>query len=59
MVEVEYAGFKYDITEDGDGGFTVTPLPGQHRAVNKDKHRRAALEEYRDGLRRKQRKKDD
>lgn len=58
MAEVEYAGFRYDITEDGDGGFTVTPLPGQHPAVNKDKHKRAALDEYLDGLRRKGKKND-
>lgn len=37
--DYEYAGFHYHLT---DGA--MVPLPGQHNAASKDKHRRAALE---------------
>ncbi len=41
----EYAGFLYTI--DGTPQrLTATPLPGQHRAANKEKHRRAAVETF-------------
>lgn len=39
----EYAGFTYTI--DGTPArLTATPVPGQHRAAGKEKHRRAAVE---------------
>lgn len=41
----EYAGFLYTI--DGTlRNLTATPLPGQHPAAAKDKHRRAAVETF-------------
>ena len=40
----EYAGFKYQLV-----GGRMEPLPGQHEAAGKDKHRMAALETYRAG----------
>ena len=42
----EYAGFRYIITETAMGA-VATPEPGQHPAANKDKHRRAAVECWR------------
>lgn len=44
----EYAGFRYNIVETGRS-ITATPCPGQHPAANKEKHRRAAVELYREG----------
>ena len=35
----EYAGFLFEITEDN----IVVPLPNQHKAAYKDKHRRNAI----------------
>ena len=41
----EYAGFLYRI--DGTlRHMTATPMPGQHPAANKEKHRRAAVEQF-------------
>lgn len=41
----EYAGFLYTI--DGTlRRLTATPLPGQHPAANKERHRRAAVEQF-------------
>jgi hypothetical protein len=37
----EYAGFRYEL-RDGH----MVPLPGQHKAAYKEKHRMAALEDY-------------
>ena len=51
--QIEYAGFWYEITKDDSGNYVATPLPGQHYAANRDKHKRAVLEEYLDGLRHK------
>jgi hypothetical protein len=34
-----YAGFSYSIPD-------FQPLPGQHAAANKDKHKRAAFDQY-------------
>lgn len=44
---IEYAGFYYEIVED-EHGFArdAFPIRGQHKAASKDKHRRAACEEY-------------
>jgi hypothetical protein len=39
----EYAGFRYKIED----GFAV-PLPGQHPAANKERHKMAAMECWRD-----------
>jgi hypothetical protein len=41
----EYAGFKYEIKYDGER-YWAFALPGQHAASNKEKHRRAAVEQY-------------
>lgn len=46
-VQYEYAGFEYQITKTSDRpDWQAVPLLGQHRAANKDKHRRAAIECY-------------
>lgn len=42
----EYAGFLYNIVIQEDGRLVADPIPGQHSAASKDKHRRAALEQY-------------
>lgn len=42
---IEYAGFKYICTPTGDG-VEIVPTPGQHPATGKEKHIRAAREEY-------------
>jgi hypothetical protein len=43
----EYAGFRYTIEQrKGDDWLKAYPLPGQHPAANKDKHRRAAVEMF-------------
>jgi ATP-dependent DNA ligase len=41
----EYAGFQYEIKYDGER-YWAFALPGQHSAADKQKHRRAALEQY-------------
>ena len=41
--EYEYAGFRYTIDTSGEWP-VATPLPGQHPAAAKEKHRRAAVE---------------
>ena len=41
----EYAGFTYYIRGDWPD-LTAVPLPGQHPAAAKDKHRRAAVETF-------------
>ena len=38
----EYAGFKYVIDYD-QGRYIAIPIQGQHRAANKEKHRKAAI----------------
>lgn len=45
--QIEYAGFQY-LIEEIDGRLTATPLPGQHHAAGKEKHRQAAVEQYRE-----------
>lgn len=45
ICEIEYAGFYYTITLV-DGFFYAEPKPGQHKAAGKDKHRRAAIEQF-------------
>jgi hypothetical protein len=42
--DYEYAGFHYQILHEGGDRYTAMPLPEQHKAVWKDKHRRAAVE---------------
>lgn len=43
----EYAGFRYLIRIDALGkAIRATPLSGQHSAAAKDKHCRAAVEQY-------------
>ena len=42
-MKYEYAGFMYDITGEGSAVAAI-PLPGQHPAANKEKHRMAAIE---------------
>lgn len=43
----EYAGFLFAITTDTAGAaIQACPLPGQHPAAGKDKHRRAAIEGF-------------
>lgn len=47
-VLVEYAGFTYELKNG-----KAVPTTGQHKAANKEKHRRAALkllEELQDGI---------
>jgi hypothetical protein len=41
----EYIGFKY-IIKRIDASYSIEPLPGQHRAAAKEKHRRNALQCY-------------
>lgn len=48
--DYEYAGFHYQIDQDERGGLWAVPLEGQHRAALKDKHRRAAIWEFENGL---------
>lgn len=43
----EYAGFQFEI-ETEHGRTIATPLPGQHPAAYKEKHARAAVEQYED-----------
>jgi len=45
--EIEYVGFRYwiDFAPDGSPRAAI-PFEGQHKAASKDKHCRAALEEY-------------
>jgi transposase len=45
VVTYEYAGFKYEVTTE-DGDVVMTPIPGQHHAAWKERHRRAAKECY-------------
>jgi len=46
-VKVEYAGFSYLIDmREGDNILRAYPVPGQHPAAAKEKHRRAALQIY-------------
>lgn len=47
-----YAGFQYEIIQLDNGKFSATPLPGQHPAAAKEKHRRAALENFIEDFRR-------
>lgn len=49
----EYAGFRYVIGEVAPGEWRAVPEPDQHPAASKEKHRRAALDEWRarEGLR--------
>ena len=41
----EYAGFLFEVVSN-QGNINVVPMPGQHAAAHKDKHRMAAREEY-------------
>ncbi len=43
--DYEYAGFHYEIKYDGQR-YWAFPHLGQHSAASKEKHRRAALEQY-------------
>ncbi len=45
MTEYEYAGFRYRMVEEG-GRFRAIPLPGQHPAASKDRHRRNAESQF-------------
>jgi len=43
----EYAGFKFYIIINSAGDVVdAVPLPGQHYAAQRDRHRRAAMESY-------------
>lgn len=42
--DYEYVGFRYVIEAPDNTHILATPLPGQHPAAAKDKHRRAAVE---------------
>lgn len=44
---VEYAGFNYTILKSGKDVW-AQPQAGQHYAANKDKHKHAALEQWRE-----------
>lgn len=44
-IHYEYAGFKYRFWWIGDH-WVAEPMPGQHHAAYKDKHRRAAIEQW-------------
>jgi len=46
MIVQEYVGFQYEIVEKSPGHWVAVPLPGQHPAANKEKHRRQALQDY-------------
>lgn len=50
-----YAGFHYEIHDDGTGRSTAIPHEGQHRASLKEKHRRAACEQFDDEYKWKER----
>jgi len=41
----EYAGFKYEIKYDGEQ-YWAFPHAGQHPASLKERHRRAAVEQF-------------
>lgn len=47
--EHEYAGFYYRIVKS-QGLIQAVPFSGQHYAAWKDKHVRAAIEDYTQGL---------
>ena len=49
----EYAGFKYIPVHKGNG-IVMEPVPGQHKAAYKEKHRQAALQQYLEDKRRKE-----
>lgn len=52
QIVYEYAGFQYSITNIADRPIAI-PVPGQHPAAYKEKHRRAAVECWvlgRDGI---------
>jgi hypothetical protein len=44
----EYAGFRYFLIFRENGQLIMDPVPGQHPAAYKEKHRRAAAEQYLD-----------
>lgn len=44
--EYEYAGFRFHIVYRENGTLIMDPVPGQHPAAYKEKHRRAAAEQY-------------
>lgn len=46
IAAVVYAGFSYTIARGEKGFLIATPLPGQHRAAGKERHRRGAIDEY-------------
>lgn len=41
----EYAGFQYDVYKVGIG-VELRPVPGQHQAAQKERHVRAARDQY-------------
>lgn len=43
----EYAGFRYYMQFENGLAARAIPCPDQHPAANKDKHRRVAVETYR------------
>lgn len=43
-----YAGFRYDLYETDADVFTASPEPGQHPAAGKEKHIRAAIDDFRE-----------
>lgn len=46
-IVIEYAGFFYHIHLDlNEQAVAADPTPHQHRAAGKDRHRRAAVEQY-------------
>lgn len=52
--EHEYAGFHYTMTVGDDGRVIgAVPLPGQHPAASKERHRRAAIEQAQLDMRKK------
>lgn len=46
----EYAGFEYEVERDGVE-IRMVPLPDQHPAAGKEKHRRNAIAQYRQDMR--------
>lgn len=44
--DYDYAGFHYCVLRTPDGSLIADPLPAQHAAAAKAKHRQAAVECY-------------
>lgn len=47
VITHEYAGFLYEIKGDWPN-FSAVPLAGQHPAAAKEKHRRAAADDFKE-----------